>query len=211
MDCSLPGFPVLHHLLVFAQIHVHWVSDATQPSHLLPPPLLLASDFPSIRIFSNESALHSRWPKYWSFSLSLSPYNEYSGLISFRMDWLDLLAVQGTLKSLLPTTVWKHQFFGAQPSLWTSSPWWLRTVTSLCMMTGKAGIIHVSTCVVTVGSTILQLYQVGSPRERQTALPERGRIAGLPSIAEMFPPWQGLYLFILQKTKVSISFRIRIC
>ena len=147
----------------------------------------------------------------WSFSFSLSPYNEYSGLISFRMDWLDLLAVQGTLQSLLHTTLWKHQFFGAQPSLWTSSPWWLRTVTSLCMMTGKAGIIHVSTCVVTVGSTILQLYQVGSPRERQTALPERGRIAGLPSIAEMFPPWQGLYLFILQKTKVSISFRIRIC
>ena len=117
MDCSLPGFPVLHHLLEFAQIHVHWVSDAIQPSHPLPSPLLLASNFPSIRIFSNESALHSRWPKYWSFSLSLSPYNEYSGLTSFKMDWSDLLAVQGTLKSLLQrhslkaSVLWCSAFF----------------------------------------------------------------------------------------------------
>jgi len=79
---------------------------------LLPP-----SIFPSIRVFSNESALHIRWPKYWSFSFNIRPSNEYSGLISFRMDWLDLLVVQGTLKSLLHTTVQKHQFFGAQVSL----------------------------------------------------------------------------------------------
>ena len=81
--------------------------------HLL---LLLPSVFPSIRIFSNESVLHTRWPKYWSFSFSISPSSEYSGLISFRTDWLDLLAVQGTLKSL-NTTVQKHQFFCAQLSL----------------------------------------------------------------------------------------------
>ena len=86
-------------------------------NHLILCYLLLSpSIFPSIRVFSNESALCIRWPKYWNFSFSISPSNEYSGLISFRMDWLDLLAVQGTLKSLLHTTVQKHQFFGAQLS-----------------------------------------------------------------------------------------------
>ena len=83
------------------QTHVHWVSDATQPPHPLSTLLLLPSILPSIRVFSNESVLHTRWPKYWSFSFSISPSSEYSGLICFRMDWLDLLAVQGTLKSLL--------------------------------------------------------------------------------------------------------------
>ena len=83
---------------------------------LLPPPLI----FPRIRVFSNESALRIRWPKYWSFSIS--PSNEYSGLISFRMDWLDLLAVQGTLKRVFSnSTISKHQFFSAQPSLWSIS------------------------------------------------------------------------------------------
>ena len=79
--------------------------------------LLLPSIFPSIRVFSNELALHIRWPKYWSFSFSISPSNEHPGLISFRMDWLDLLAVQGTLRVFSNTTVQKHQFFGTQPSL----------------------------------------------------------------------------------------------
>ena len=101
MDDSTPGFPVLHHLLEFVQIHVHGVGYAIQPSHPLSPLLLLPSIFPSIRVFSDESALCIRWPKCWSLSFSISPSNEYSGLISFRMDWLDLLAVQGTLKSLL--------------------------------------------------------------------------------------------------------------
>ena len=80
--------------------------------------LLLPSAFPSIRVFSSESVLHIRWPKYWSFSVS--PSNEYSGLISFRMDWLDLLAIQGTLKSLLQHHSSKRQFFGTQPSLWSN-------------------------------------------------------------------------------------------
>ena len=80
-------------------------------------PLLLPSIFPSTRVFSNESALCIRWPKYWSFSFNISPSNEHSVLMSFRMDWLDLLAAQGTLRSLLNTTVQKHQFFGAQLSL----------------------------------------------------------------------------------------------
>ena len=95
--------------------------ESVMPSnHLIfcHPLLLLPSIFPSIRGFSNESALRIRWPKYWSFSFNISPSNEYSGLISFRIGWFDLLAVQGTLSS---TTIGKHQFFGAQPSLWSNS------------------------------------------------------------------------------------------
>ena len=101
MNRSTPGLPVHHQLPEFTQSHVHRVSDAIQPSHPLRPLLLLPSIFPSIRVFSNESGLHIRWPKYWSFSFNIRPSNEHPGLISFRMDWLDLLAVQGTLKSLL--------------------------------------------------------------------------------------------------------------
>ena len=101
MDCSTPGLLVRLQHLEFTQTHVHWVGDAMQPSLPLSPPSLPPLIFPGVRAFSNESALHIRWPKYWSFSLSISPPHEYPGLISFRMDWLDLLAVQGTLKSLL--------------------------------------------------------------------------------------------------------------
>ena len=100
MNCSTPGFPVLHYLPEFAHPHVCWIGDAIHPSHPLSPLLLLPSVFLSIRVFSSASAVCTRWPKYWSFSLSISPCNEYSGLISFRIDWFDL-AVQGTLKSLL--------------------------------------------------------------------------------------------------------------
>ena len=101
MDGSRPGFPVHHQLPEFTQTRVHWVGDAIQPSHPLSPLLLPPLIFPSTRVFSNESVLRIRWPKYGNFSFSISPSNEHSGLISFRMDWLDLLAVQGTLKSLL--------------------------------------------------------------------------------------------------------------
>ena len=100
MNCSTPGPPVHHQLPEFTQTHVHRISDAIQPSHPLSSPSPPAPIPPSIRVFSNESTLHIRWPKYWSFSFSISPSNEHAGLISFRMDWLDLLAVQGTLKSL---------------------------------------------------------------------------------------------------------------
>ena len=98
MDCSIPGFPVLPE---FAQTHVHWVHDAIPLSHPLSPLFLVPLIFPSIRVFSNELALHSRWPKYWSISFGISPSNEYSALIYFRIDWFDLFAVQGTLKRLL--------------------------------------------------------------------------------------------------------------
>ena len=106
MDCSMPGSSVLFYLPECAETHVHWVGDAIQPSHPLSslslsliPLSLLPSIFPSIRVFSNEFALHIRWPEYWSFSIS--PPNEFSGLISFMIDWSDHLAVQGALKSLL--------------------------------------------------------------------------------------------------------------
>ena len=100
MDYSTPGSSVLYYLLEFAQIHVHWINDSIYLI-LCQPLLLLPSILPNIKVFSNESALCIRWPKYWSFSLSISLSNKYSRLISFRTDWFDLLAVQGTLKGLL--------------------------------------------------------------------------------------------------------------
>ena len=115
MDCSTPGFPVCHQLLELAQI---MSIELVMPSNhliLCRPLLLLPSIFPSIKVFSNESVLHIRWPKYWSFSIS--PSNEYSRLISFRIDWFDLLSVQGTLKSLLQhhsskaSILWRLAFF----------------------------------------------------------------------------------------------------
>ena len=119
-DCSTPGLPVHHQFLEFTQTHVPWVGDAI---HLIlcRPLLLQPSIFPSIRVFANESVLHIRWPKYWSFSFNISPSNEYSGLIFFRMDWLDLLAVQGP-KSLLQhhsskaSILWCSDFFIVQLS-----------------------------------------------------------------------------------------------
>ena len=104
MDCGTPSFPVHHQLPELAQTPSSLSIESVMPSNhliLCHPLLLLPSVFPSIRVFSNESVLHIRWPGYWSFSFSISPSTKYSGQISFRIDWLDLLAVQGTLKSLL--------------------------------------------------------------------------------------------------------------
>ena len=149
MDCSMPGFPILQFSLVQSLSRVQlfvtpWTAacqaslsitnfqrllklmsiESVIPSNqliLCRPLHLLPSIFPSIRVFSNESALHIRWPKYWSFSFNISPSNEHPGLISFRMDWLDYLAVQGTLKTLLQHHSSKHQFFSTQLSLWSNS------------------------------------------------------------------------------------------
>ena len=107
MDCSTLGFLVLHYLLQFAQIHDEQTELVMLSNHLIlcHPLLILPSIVPRIRVFSNKLALHIRWPKFWSSSFSISPSSEYLGLISFRIDWLDLLAVQGTLKSLLSTII----------------------------------------------------------------------------------------------------------
>ena len=101
MNCSTPGLPVHHQFLEFTQTHVHRVDDAMHPSHLLLSPSPPSPNSARIRVFCNESTLRMRWPKYWSFSFNISPSKEHPELISFRMDWLDLLAVQRTLKSLL--------------------------------------------------------------------------------------------------------------
>ena len=119
IDCSTSGFPVHHKLLELAQTHVHWGGDAIQPSHPL------SSCSPAFNLtqhqdVSEKSVLCIRWPKYQSFSFSISPSNEYSGLISFRMDWLDLLAIQGTFKSS-PHYSSKYQFFSVQLSWWSNS------------------------------------------------------------------------------------------
>ena len=130
MDCSTPGLPVHHQLPEFTQTHIYWVSDVIQPSHPLLSPSPPPSIFPSIRIFSNESVLHIRWPKYWSFSFSISISNEYSGLISFRIGWLDLLVVQGTLKSLL-------QHHSSKPSILQCSAFFIVQLSHSYMTTGK--------------------------------------------------------------------------
>ena len=101
MNFSMPGLPVHHQLPESTQTHAHRVNDASIHLILCCSLLLLPSIFPSIWVFSSDSALHIRWPKFWSFNFNISPSSEYPGLISFRMDWLDILAVQGTLKSLL--------------------------------------------------------------------------------------------------------------
>ena len=122
MDCSLLSLPVHHQFPESTQSHVHWVSDAIQPSHPLSSLSLSAFNLCSIRVFSNESVLHIRRPKYWSFSFNISPSNEYSELVSFRIDWFDLFAIWGTLKSLLQhhsikaSVLWRPALFMVQLS-----------------------------------------------------------------------------------------------
>ena len=130
MDCTTPGFPVLHHLPELAQTHVHRVGDAIQLSHSLSSPSPPAFNLSQHQVFSNESVLRIRWPKYWSFSFSISPSNEYSGLIFFRMNWLDLLKVQGTLRSLL-------QHYSSKTSILWHSAFFIVQLSPPYMTTGK--------------------------------------------------------------------------
>ena len=130
MNCSTLGFPVLHYLPELAQNHVHWVGDAIQPSYPLLSPSPLALNHSQHQGISSESDLCIRWLKYWSFSFSISPSSEYSGLISFRMDWLDLFAVQGTLKSLL-------QHHSSRASILRLSAFFIIQVSHPYMTTGK--------------------------------------------------------------------------
>ena len=130
MNRSTPGLPVHHQLPEFTQTQVHGVGDAISHLILCCPLLLLPPIPPSIRVFSNESTLRMRWPKYWSFSLSIGPSNEHPGLISFRMDWLDLLSVQGTLKSLL-------QHHSSKASILRCSAFFTVQLSHSYMTTGK--------------------------------------------------------------------------
>ena len=130
MDCSMPGLPVHHQLPEFTQTHAHESEMPSSHLVLCHPLLLPLSIFTSIMIFPNESVLHIRWPKYWSFSFRISPSNEYSGLISFRIDWLDLLSVQGTLKNLL-------QHHSSKASILQCSAFFMVQLSHPYMTTGK--------------------------------------------------------------------------
>ena len=130
MNHSMPGLPVHHQLSDFTQTHVHRVSDAIQPSHPLSSPFPPAPNPSQHQSFSSESALCVRWPKYWSFSFSIIPSKEHLGMISFRMDWLDLLAVQGTLKSLL-------QHHSSKASILRRSAFFIVQLSHQYMTTGK--------------------------------------------------------------------------
>ena len=129
MNCSMPGLPVHHQLPEFTQTHVHWVSMPSNHLVLCRPLLLLPSIFSRIRVFSNESALHIRWPKYYTFSFSICPSSENPGLISFRMDWFNLLAVKGTTQESSPTPQFKSINSSAlsflySPSLTSKHDYW---------------------------------------------------------------------------------------
>ena len=151
INCITPCSPVLHYLLEFTQIHVHRVGELSNHLILCCSLFLLPTVLTSTTVFSSESALHIMWPEYWSFSFSISPSNEYSGLISFRIDCFDLLAAQGTLKSLLQHHNWVHQFFSTQPSLWFIQ------VSYLYMTIGKSIALTVWTFVGNMMSLLLNI------------------------------------------------------
>ena len=146
-DCSMPGSPALPYLPELAPLLVHWVSDAIDLI-ICCPLVSLPSVFPSIRVFSNELALCIRWPKYWNFSFDTSPSNEYSGMISFRIDWFDLLAVQGTLKSPL-------QHHNLKASVLWCSAFFMVQLSHLYMTAGKTTALTIGTF---VGKVMLKTY-----------------------------------------------------
>ena len=147
----MPGFPVHHQLQKLAQTHVYRVGDVIQPSHPLCPLLFLPSIFHSIRVISSESVLRIRWPKYWSLSFSISPSNEYSGLIFFRTDWFDL-EVQGTLKSLL-------QHHSSKASIFWRSALFIVYLSHSYMTTGKTIALTRRTFVSKVMSLLFNLLE----------------------------------------------------
>ena len=150
MNCSTPGLPVHHQLLEFTQTHVHQVSDAIQPPHPLLSPSLPAPNLSQHQSLYNESTRCMRWPKYWSFSFSISPFNEHPGLISFKMDWLDLLVVQGTLQSLL-------QHHSSKASILRHSAFFTVQLSHPYMTTGKTIALTRWTLVSKVMSLLLNM------------------------------------------------------
>ena len=169
MDCSMPGFPVHHQLPEPIQTHVHHIGDAIQPSHPLSAPSPPAVNLSNIRVFKNESVLRIRWPKYWSFSFNISPFNEHPGLTSFRMDWLDLLAVQGTLKSLL-------QHHSSKASILWHSALFIVQLSHLYMTIGKTIALTIRTFVSKVISLLFNM-------------PSRFVAAFLPRSKHLFISW----------------------
>ena len=155
MDCSTVGFPVLCYLPEFTQTHVHWVGDAIRPSH---PPL--PSSPPALNLSQSQLALHIRWPNYWNFSFSITPYNEYSGLISSRIDCLELLAVQGTLKSLL-------QHHSSKASILQWSAFFIVQLSHPYMTTGETIALTRRTFVGKVMSLLLICSDFGAPKNSQ--------------------------------------------
>ena len=149
MDCSTPGFPVHHQLPELAQTHVHWIGDAIQPSHPLSSPSPPVFNLSQHQVFLNESALCIRWPKYWSLSFNISPSNEHLGLISFKMDWLDLLAVQGTLKSL--------QHHTSKASILLRSAFFIAQLSHPYMTTGKTTALTIWTFIGKVMSLVFNM------------------------------------------------------
>ena len=150
MDCSTPGFPVIHYLLEFAQTHVHWVGDTIQPSHPLSPPSPPAYNLSQHQgLFQWVSSSHQK-AKYWSLSFSISPSNEFSGLIFFRIDWFDLLAVQGTLKSLL-------QHHSSTVSVLWCSAFFMALLSHLYMTSGKTIALTVQAFVSKVMSPLFNM------------------------------------------------------
>ena len=165
MDCSTPGLPDPHHLLEFAQVCVHCIRDAVHPSHPLSSPSPPAFILPSNRVFSNESVLRIQWPKYWS--LSISPTNEYSGLISFRMDWVHLPAVQGTLKSLF-------QHHSSKASVFQHPAFFIVQLSHPYMTTGKTIALtrwtFVGKVISLLFNTLFRLIAAFLPRSRRLSM-----------------------------------------
>ena len=192
MDCSTPGLPVQHQLLEFIKL---MSTELVMPSNhpiLCRPLLLLPSIFPSIRVFSNESVLCIKWPKYWSFSFKISPSNEHPGLISFRMDWLDLLAVQGTLKSLL-------QHHSSKALILRCSDFFIVQLSHPCMTTGKTMALTRWTF---VGKVMSLLFNMLSRLVMETFLPRSKRllISRLQSLSAVIlepPKIKSLTVFIV--------------
>ena len=184
MDGSTPGLPVHHQLLELTQTHVHHTGDAIQPPHPLPSPSPFAFNLSQLKVFSSASVLHIRWPKYWSFIFSISPSNEYLGLISFRMDWLDLLAVQGTLKSLF-------QHHSSKPSILQHSAFFIVQLSHPYMTTGKTTAL---TRQIFVGKVMSLLFNMLS----------RLDITFLPRSKRLLIPWlQSPSAVILEPPKLK--------
>ena len=190
VEYSTPGLPVLNHLLEFAQTHVHWVAMPSNHLILYCPFLLPPSVFPSSRVFFNESARRIRWPKYWRFSFSISTFNEYSGLISFRIDTFDLLAVQGTLKRLF-------QHHSSKASILWCWAFFIVQLSHLYMTTGKTIALTIQTIVGKVMSLLFNMLF-------------RFVIAFLPRSKRLLFSWlQSLFIVILKPPQIK-SFTVSI-